>query len=160
MDTQDTVYSHPPLQESSSSSQEYNFAVWSRLGAFLIDLVILIIISFLFNLLFSTVMTIVGLSQASIMISANIFGFVIGWLYYAIQESSEKQATFGKAALHLSVTDLEGKRISFTRATGRYFAKFISTFIFLIGYIMILFTGKKQGLHDIMAACLVLKNKK
>jgi uncharacterized RDD family membrane protein YckC len=82
---------------------------------------------------------------------------VIGqWLYYALMESSRKQATLGKLALRIIVTDLSGNRISFGRATGRYFGKIVSGMIMLIGYIMAGFTERKQALHDIMASCLVI----
>jgi uncharacterized RDD family membrane protein YckC len=73
-------------------------------------------------------------------------------------ESSSMQATLGKMALGLKVTDLNGKQISFGKATGRYFAKIISAIILLIGFIMVAFTEKKQGLHDMIAGTLVVKN--
>ena len=71
-------------------------------------------------------------------------------------ESSSKQATLGKLALGIVVTDLNGNRISFGRATGRYFGKIVSGMIFAIGYIMAGITERKQALHDIMASCLVV----
>jgi uncharacterized RDD family membrane protein YckC len=83
---------------------------------------------------------------------------VAGWLYFALMESSAKGATLGKMALGLRVTDLSGNRISFGRATGRYFGKIVSGMIFSIGYIMAGFTQQKQALHDIMAGCLVVRN--
>ena len=58
--------------------------------------------------------------------------------------------------LGIKVTDLNGRRIGFGKATGRYFGKILSTVILLIGCIMIAFTEKKQGLHDKMAGCLVV----
>jgi uncharacterized RDD family membrane protein YckC len=81
---------------------------------------------------------------------------VIGWLYFAAMESSSKQATLGKMAVGLYVTDMDGNRISFGRATGRYFGRIISGLILCIGYFMAGFTEKKQTLHDMMAGCLVL----
>lgn len=84
------------------------------------------------------------------------FTLVVGWLYYSLMESSSTQATLGKMALNIKVTDLDGRRISFGRATGRYFGKIVSAIILLVGYIMIAFTEKKQGLHDMMANTLVL----
>lgn len=81
----------------------------------------------------------------------------VNWLYYALFESSERQATPGKMALGIKVTNLQGNRISFLNATGRYFGKIISGLLFGFGYIMILFTEKKQGLHDLMAGTLVVK---
>jgi len=81
-----------------------------------------------------------------------------GWLYYALMESSSWQATLGKKALNLQVTDLAGHRVSFGRASGRHFAKIISGLIpFAIGYIMAGFTEKKQALHDMIASCLVIR---
>lgn len=84
------------------------------------------------------------------------FSIVLQWLYYALMESSKKQATLGKMALGLKVTDMQGNRITFGRATGRYFGKIISGLILNIGYIMAAFTEKKQALHDMMANCLVI----
>jgi uncharacterized RDD family membrane protein YckC len=71
-------------------------------------------------------------------------------------ESSARQATLGKMALKLAVTDLEGERIGFGRATGRYFAKFLSWLTLLVGFFMAGFTQRKQGLHDILAKTLVI----
>lgn len=92
-----------------------------------------------------------------LMIRVAIISSIIQWLYFSIMESSGWQATLGKKALGLTVTDLEGRRISFGRATGRYFAKIISTLILCIGYIMAGFTEKKQALHDMIAGTLVLR---
>ncbi len=81
----------------------------------------------------------------------------IHWLYYAMMESSERQATLGKMILHLKVTDMSGNRISFGRATGRYFGKVLNNFIPLaIGYIIAGFTEKKQALHDFIASTTVM----
>jgi uncharacterized RDD family membrane protein YckC len=83
---------------------------------------------------------------------------VFTWLYHALMESSEWQATVGKKALGLVVTDLAGQRVSFGRSTGRHFGKIITNMVpFLIGYIMAGFTEKKQALHDMLAGCLVLR---
>jgi len=77
-------------------------------------------------------------------------------LYYALMESSAKQATLGKMAISIKVTDMAGNRISFGRATGRYFGKYVSALIMYIGFLMAGFTQQKQALHDIMAGCLVV----
>ena len=86
------------------------------------------------------------------------FGFLVAWIYEASMESSSRQATLGKMALSLSVVDLQGNRISFARASGRHFAKFLSGIILLIGYIMAGFTERKQALHDMIAGTLVRRN--
>ena len=92
-------------------------------------------------------------------VAALILVLIAGsWLYYAGTESSSWQATLGKKALGLYVTDLEGLRISFARASGRFFGKILSGhFTIYIGYIMAGFTAKKQALHDMLASCLVLR---
>jgi Tfp pilus assembly major pilin PilA/uncharacterized membrane protein YeaQ/YmgE (transglycosylase-associated protein family) len=87
---------------------------------------------------------------------SNLLGFVIGWLYFALMESSAGQGTIGKRVVGIVVTDLNGDRIGFGRATGRYFGKILSSIILLIGYLMAAFTQRKQGLHDMLASTLVL----
>jgi uncharacterized RDD family membrane protein YckC len=82
---------------------------------------------------------------------------LVVWLYYAFFEASAWQATPGKRMLRLYVTDLNGRPITFARATLRYFAKMISSLTFLVGYFLAGFTEKKQALHDIIASCLVLR---
>jgi len=81
------------------------------------------------------------------------------WFYFALMESSSTRATIGKMALGLQVTDLYGDRISFGRATGRYFGKIISGFILMIGFMMAGWTSQKQALHDMMAGTLVIRNR-
>ncbi|MCP2730566.1 RDD family protein [Limnofasciculus baicalensis] len=85
-----------------------------------------------------------------------LVGILVGWVYYAVQESSPKQATIGKQALGIVVTDLNNQPISFVIATIRHFSKFLSGIILLIGYLMALFTEKKQALHDMLAGTLVV----
>src|SRR5207248_972139 len=88
---------------------------------------------------------------------SSILSIVIAWLYSALQESSARQATLGKLAVGIIVTDLNGQRLTFGRATGRHFAKLISLFTLLIGYIMAGLTERKQALHDMIASTLVVK---
>jgi|SRR5579859_779522 len=82
----------------------------------------------------------------------------ITWLYYAWMESSPSQGTLGKMTMGLIVTDMQYRPVSFARASGRFFARFITRLVPLwIGYIMAGFTVKKQALHDMIASCLVLR---
>ncbi len=84
--------------------------------------------------------------------------FLVSWLYYALSESSSWQATLGKKMLNLKVTDMTGQPISFGRASGRFFAKIVTSMIpLMIGYILAGFTEKKQAIHDMIASCLVLR---
>jgi uncharacterized RDD family membrane protein YckC len=90
---------------------------------------------------------------------SSLITIVIGWIYYASMESGQKQATLGKQAMGLKVTDLSGGRISFGQATIRHFGKFVSAIILCIGYLMMLWDSRKQTLHDKIASTLVIKNK-
>ncbi len=142
-----------------------NGGFWRRVVAYIIDAIILNIGLSIAGGVFGLgigmqMMNIDPSGQASL--GAGYFAFVglsfIGqWLYFAVLEASSWQGTLGKKALGMSVTDLNGNRIGFGRATGRYFAKIISTVILLIGFIMVAFMGRKQGLHDILAGTLVYK---
>ena len=123
---------------------------WLRVLAAIIDSLIFV----LAGIIIGFIMGAMGGSAKSL----DIPFFIVSWLYFTLLESSSRQATIGKMVLGISVTDLSGNRISFGRATGRYFAKIISGIIFCIGYIMAAFTAKKQALHDIMASTLVVKN--
>jgi len=78
-------------------------------------------------------------------------------VYQAAFEASSLQGTPGKKAVGIKVTDMQGVRISFLRAAGRNAAKMISGTILCIGYLMALWTKKKQGLHDMIASTLVIK---
>ena len=83
--------------------------------------------------------------------------FVGQWLYEALLTSSSWQGTIGKRVLRLKVVDEAGNRIGFGRATGRFFAKILSSMFFCIGFIMIGFTERKTGLHDMLAGTRVLR---
>ena len=140
---------------------------WRRFVALIIDSLILYIVTAPLTLLFNVPMwALMRGDQPTTADLAALMGSMMGlaalsslihWLYFALMESSPKQATLGKMALNLRVTDLEGRRISFARATGRFFAKIISGLIFLIGYLMAAFTERKRALHDMIAGTLVIK---
>ncbi len=79
----------------------------------------------------------------------------IPWWYTALQESSTPRATLGKRLLGIQVTDLDGRCISFGRASARFFVRIIVPFG--IGYCLVLFTRRKQALHDLVAGCVVVR---
>lgn len=145
---------------------------WLRFVAFIIDAIIIGVATFPVRLALGAMFGIrMGLFQARpiespemlfgaivpvLMLSLTI-NIIVNWLYFAFCESSNWQATLGKKALGLEVTDLDGNRISFARASGRFFGKIISGATLLIGYIIAGFTEKKQALHDLMAGTLVIR---
>lgn len=132
---------------------------WKRFAAFIIDGLILMVCGFIIGGFIDLVHEFTTGTSAGAGALGNLGGIILGWLYFAIMESSSTQGTLGKMALAIKVTNLSGNRISFGRATGRHFGKIISAFILLIGYLMVAFTSRKQGLHDMMAGCLVVKRR-
>ena len=142
----------PPSMEAPVSYAGF----WLRFAAYFIDAVIFTAVFGVLGAMFATGIknsTAIGNDTGVLQLPL----IIIAWLYYALMESSSKQATLGKMAVGITVTDLQGQRISFGRATGRYFAKIISGIILLIGFIMAAFTEKKQALHDMIAGTLVIK---
>jgi len=132
---------------------------WKRFAAYIVDNLVLFVPGFVIGFVIGFVYVRVFETAKGAQILGQIFGIFLGWLYFAIMESSAKQATLGKMALGIKVTDMDGKRLSFGKATGRHFGKIVSTLTLLIGYFMAGFTAKKQTLHDMMAGSLVVNNK-
>jgi uncharacterized RDD family membrane protein YckC len=135
---------------------------WWRFLAYIIDALISACIFFPLGAILGVAIVASGEDPKSPSMLAARFGLnlvslIVTWLYYAFCESSSWQGTIGKKVLGLRVTDLNGNRISFGNATGRHFGKILSGLILGIGFIMIAFTEKKQGLHDMLASTLVLK---
>lgn len=166
-----TVYA-PPAQAGwqAPAARPVAYAgFWLRFVALIIDQLLLYFVGMILFLPFAASMGMRGMMTGRppdvqalfpmihAMLRLALLRMVIHWLYYSLLESSAWQATLGKKALGLEVTDLDGNRISFGRATGRFFAKIISGIILLIGYIMAGFTEKKQALHDILAGTLVIR---
>lgn len=87
---------------------------------------------------------------------ASLLGMVMGWLYYALMESSKYGGTLGKIAVGVKVVDMNCNKVTFGKATGRYFSRIVTNMTLFVGYIMAGFTEKKQALHDIIAGCLVI----
>ncbi len=99
-----------------------------------------------------------GMGLPLLIFGGGVYAVLIvgaSWLYEALMESSSYQATLGKMIFGMKVTDLYGNRIDFARATGRHFAKILSGLALCIGFIMVGFTERKQGLHDMIAGTLV-----
>lgn len=138
---------------------------WIRFVAVIIDglliEVVALPVSFLIGGMIGAAGMAVSMPHSGVRLVNLIIGMALGgaasWLYEAGMESSTRQATLGKMVVGVKVTDLEGNRISFARATGRHFARILSGAILFIGYIMAGFTERKQALHDMVAGTLVQK---
>ena len=147
---------------------------WLRVLAFVIDNIVAAvgIVAVLVPLVFLTGLgTLLShinfeeeMSDAGIMVIVGLIflgvvaTIVVTWLYHALMESSEWQATVGKRLVGLVVTDMAGQRVSFWRASGRHFGKIITNMLPLfIGYFLAAFTERRQALHDMIAGCVILR---
>lgn len=122
-------------------------------AGFLRRLIASIIDSFIIILLVAFIQFISGTMGGAFF---YILLILLSWNYFAYQESSVRQGTVGKQVMSIIVTDLSGNRISFERATQRFVGKILATLPFFAGFLPILFTENKQGLHDQIAKTLVL----
>jgi len=147
------------------TTEFYGYAgFWRRFAAYFVDGLVTGIVGFVINLATSFVIQF-GLGRGSNDQSLALVIVGINWLesfalniaYFATMESSTSQATLGKMAMGIKVTDEFGQRISFGRAVGRFAGKMVSSLICSIGFIMAAFTERKQALHDMMAGTLVVK---
>jgi uncharacterized RDD family membrane protein YckC len=148
-----------PFGETAVAAPEY-MGFWIRLLAYLIDGAIVGIVLSIAGGIVIGIGSAIGDTAGAIALLLFVLIAVVGSiLYFIMMESSERQATFGKLALGMKVTDLDGRRISVGTATGRYFGKIVSGLLLYIGYIMIAFDERKQGLHDKLAGTLVVKHR-
>ena len=162
------AYSAPPAYGAAPAAVHYA-GFWLRFVAIFIDGIVLWFVGFIVSLPFGVSMGMRGMFGRlphdpeelarfyAAMFPLMLLRLILNWLYFAFFESSAWQATLGKKALGLEVTDLAGRRISFGRATGRFFGKILSWATLTIGFIMAGFTEKKQALHDILAGTLVIR---
>ncbi|MEX0967687.1 MAG: RDD family protein [Bacteroidia bacterium] len=137
--------------ETLSGEQVEYAGFWIRVVAYIIDAIILGIVNVsltwgMTGTFYSTEMNI-GLSSVT---------FLINLVYFAAMESSSYQGTLGKIAINAKVVDEAGQRISFANALGRYLSKIISAIILLIGFMMVGWDDRKQGLHDKIASTFVI----
>jgi uncharacterized RDD family membrane protein YckC len=167
-----------PLPQTNAAALEDYAGFWKRVGAYILDAIILYFPSLLIQKMMGVDAAKLAMTQAitnaasdpHLMLAAQqdfyaamwpaiLLGILIDWAYFAVCESSTWQASIGKLALGIRVTDLQGHRISFMRALGRYPAKMLSGLILCIGFLMVAWTQRKQGLHDIMVGTLVLNGR-
>lgn len=142
--------------QAVNSTQTNSYAgFWIRVGAVIIDGIIINIVLAIIGgvFVFSSYKNNSALSNFLLVQSVP---FLIWIFYYPFMES-QSGATFGKKILRIKVINVNGEPVSFLRSLLRNLAKIISAFIFMIGFIMVGFTKKKQGLHDMIAGCVVVK---
>ena len=135
---------------------------WKRFAAYIIDFAILGFASSTINSslyhsseLNQKLMNSYDFGDRDDVYSHAIIFFLFQWCYYAGMESSPLRATVGKMTVGIYVTDLNSQRISFGKATGRYFGKILSGLILGIGYLLAAFNVNKQAMHDMIAGTYV-----
>lgn len=115
----------------------------------------LFIISLFASLLVSPILALFDLTMIPSFFLLLVFTH---WIYFATMESTARGATYGKRIFGLRVTDDKGGKLSFARASLRYFSKLVSALPFLLGFVMAFVTSRKQALHDLIAETIVIKN--
>lgn len=91
------------------------------------------------------------------LIGSGDFVLLIVLIYWTISETGRHRASIGKRIMRIEVIDESGATITWRRALGRNLGKFLSAFVFMVGFMMAGWTNRKQGLHDMLASCLVRK---
>lgn len=138
----------------------YHPGFWWRFLAYFVDGIIMNIVGMIAGFLMGLAMVAAGAGgEMELQLAGAAVGILVSWLYHALMESSGTQGSVGKMLCGIRVTDLNGQRISFGRATGRYFGKIISGLIFCIGFLMCIWTDRKQCLHDSLAGCLLYRKR-
>ena len=147
------------VTESPAGAPEVRYAgFWKRLLAFVVDLGVTSLIFFALAIILPILLgPRLGVPRGSVILAAGTVAWLaVTWLYWALMESSSKQGTVGKDLVGIMVTDAEGSRMSFRKATLRHFAKVASALPALAGFTMAGFTAKKQGLHDLITGSRVV----
>lgn len=142
---------------------------WRRLAALFIDSMV---VGFAYYLVLIVCVVVLGVGGSLLMRGGNdaegmaaMFGMmalvyllypVISAAYYVGFESSGKQATLGKMAVGIKVTDIDGRRLTLGRALLRWLAVMLNYLTLYIGYLIAAFTERKQGLHDMAVGTLVV----
>ncbi len=137
---------------------------WPRYLALLVDwLVIGILLGVVWGIVFGAgeLFVWMGLDYLKLLMigAGGLLSIIVPWMYFAKPESMPVwQGSIGKRSIGLIVTDEDGETMTFSQATGRFFAKwYLSQLLSLgIGYVMAAFHEKKQALHDTMAGTIVV----
>ena len=124
---------------------------WVRLIALLADSAIVFLLSAL--IIAGAAMTV----GPDVLVPIVLVVTVAGAFYWPVMHASRRQATFGKSIVGLKVTRFDGRRIGLLRSLWREIAKFFSSAVLMLGYILAAFTPRKQALHDLMSATYVVR---
>lgn len=133
---------------------------WSRVVAYMIDFLLLMTVQFVLSLIIGLVIGMLGIAtddDPAVSLVLMLFGVSLS-LGYVVFFTGYCGQTPGKMALRIKVIRTDGSPMSYGRAVLReVFGKFLSSALFCIGYLMVAFSGQKQGLHDTIADTYVIK---
>jgi uncharacterized RDD family membrane protein YckC len=144
---------------------------WIRVGAYIIDAIILGIANFILQAVYTSVTNLPDISDALVknpqMFRQFILSFMILFLIqFAIGAGyptffvGKYGATPGKMICGLKVIRPDGSRVSYVRAFARYFAQILSSIILCIGFLMIAFDDECRALHDRICDTRVIRKEK
>src|SRR5215467_360499 len=144
------VFMQKLAEGASISSSRLRYAgFWLRFAAIFLDAIVLFIASLILRLAMGLpgIQTINNTSSGLAIATQQLLSFITGFLYETVL-IARFGATLGKMACKLHVVTSDGTPVSYGRAVGRYFAKLLSAFTLLIGYLMAAFDPERQSLHD------------
>ena len=125
-------------------------SVGQRLVAWLVDGVI--------GILVGAVGVVLALAIGDVAGGLIIFVLVIVYAVVYLWLVSTRGQSPGKMALGIKIVRMDGSSLGFGGALIReIIGKLVSSLIFYLGYIWILFDGKRQGWHDKIAGTYVVK---
>lgn len=172
----DAEEAHDAVDAPAEQWSEPRYAgFWIRLGAYLIDMVVLAAVFVPLGIILFAA----GASSDDLLVPVDgsprtdlsgeteslvvhpgliLSAALVSLLYFTLMESGKGQGTLGKLMLGLKVVDTHGRRISFGRAVGRQFSALLSSILY-IGYIMIGLDRHKRALHDRIAETYVVYRK-
>ncbi len=141
---------------------------WIRFGAYVIDYVLMQVISYAVLIPLALAMEgdamsafdpVGGEEAVNVLFVIFFFGlsFGIPALYYTLTTGSSMQGTLGKKLVGLRVIREDGQDVTYGVALGRYLAALLSGLICAIGYIMAAFDEEKRALHDLICGTRVIE---
>ena len=135
----------------------YYAGFWMRFWAYLLDLVVIGSINRL--VIYPTFRFLdISISESSMFAAISIATAITYYLYFVLMTKKFNQ-TLGKMVFGLKVTTISGEKITWSTVIFREFiGRFISKVI-IIGYIIVAFLPRKQGLHDVFADTSVIHDK-
>ena len=143
------------IEDYMNLSKNFYAGFWTRVVAFLIDLIVVYATASLLNTLsFGLLNKQVDfpiLGEESLSYVIVIFTYLIAMTYFFSQ-------TLGKMIMKIKVETNKGDKLSFTDVIYREIVgRLLTIFLANLPYLAIAFTNKKKGLHDFIADTVVVK---